>query len=644
MTPTSSADLCTVSSDPWAVAAPPTRQRGLSPVVSGGFAWILGSIGPAASLWTIGLRGPAVVVLLLGAVCEGCLLMRRRAVGLALLLVATAAALSITMTTAGRSPALLTVVGVAVAHAALVAWHPLASWPERATTVAALALGPLVLAQVTWYRTIELRVPLTLLAVALLTVELYHRAPAVTSRIDRAVHRTVLGATTLLGRLLIAVVALFLLYLPGLFGRAAMSFRRRQPSPSFFHERTVSLHVIRRDARRPFASTEPTLRARRHLAGALVVIAAAALLAGVWGSGRSPEMLDSKLSTVAATVTTIERAAPRPAPEVGGAAGPPAIDQLAQQERARNTALSERPAFAGVPFADALQSEQQRFRDENLVLSPVGDLGMEDFDGRWTNVAGGERRTLRPRQCDRCPDRTVWFIGGSAAFGVGQRDEFTIASELVRRADRAGVSLTVRNFSVMGLTVVQEAEKIEARLRAGEKAPDLVVFYNGYNDVSATLMSSVVHGIDPDEPAKMDFNDWYAFVEGGLDPRDAGTPDQLGALSAQKYRRVVDAVSHELRAAGTNSLFVFQPDALASPRQYEAARQTWELPESIRSYTDEALTVASSQLAPTVLNLRHSLDDHPRPVFFDLMHSNEEGARLVAERMYPAVAARLGLE
>lgn len=582
-------------------------------------------------------------MLVLGAVCEVCLQLHQRAVGLVLLLVGTAAALSVTITTAGRSPALLTVVGVVVAHAALVAWRPLASWPDRSATMAALALGPLVLAQVAWYRTFELRVPLTLLALALLTVELYHRSPVVMLRVDRAVHRTVLGATALLGQVLIAVVALVLLYLPGLFGRAVMSFQRRRPSTSFFHERSVPVHVIRREARRPFASTEPTLRARRHLAGALVVIAAAALLAGAVRTGPRPESLDSRPSTASGAVATVEQAASPPIASVDETAEPLAIDQLAQQDRARNTALSERPAFADVPFADALQAEQQRFRDENLVSSPVGDLGMEDFDGRWTNVAAGERRTRRPRPCDHCPDRTVWFIGGSAAFGVGQRDEFTIASELVRIADRAGVSLTVRNLSVLGLTVVQEAQKIEARLGDGEDAPDLVIFYNGYNDVSGTLMSSVVHGVDPDEPAKLNFDDWYAFVERGLDPRVAGTPKELGELSAKKYRRVLDSVSERLRAADSDALFVFQPDALASPRQYEAVRLVWELPELLRSYTDEALTVASSQLAPTVLNLRRSLDDHPHPVFFDLMHSNEEGARLVAERMYPAVAARLGL-
>ena len=88
---------------------------------------------------------------------------------------------------------------------------------------------------------------------------------------------------------------------------------------------------------------------------------------------------------------------------------------------------------------------------------------------------------------------------------------------------------------------------------------------------------------------------------------------------------------------------MFQPDAFASDRQYAAVQSIYAAEDSQRSYVDAALEVASTQLRPGGLDLRHLFDDHPAPVFADLVHTNEEGARLVAEQMYPAIRAELGL-
>jgi hypothetical protein len=46
------------------------------------------------------------------------------------------------------------------------------------------------------------------------------------------------------------------------------------------------------------------------------------------------------------------------------------------------------------------------------------------------------------------------------------------------------------------------------------------------------------------------------------------------------------------------------------------------------------LETAADDLEPEVHSMRHVFDGARRPVFIDSIHTNEQGARLVAEAMY----------
>lgn len=633
--------------DPWAVApgaAPKPAATGASVRPRAVAAWLLGSLGPAIDLLTKRWWAGALAVLVIGLLWEGYLRRRPRqpVLAWAIAAVVVVAVPAATWSTIGRAPALLTLAGVLVADAALVGWAPIGGWPRRRVPVASLALLPLVGAQISWVRAGSQAIALVLLAASLVVVELYHRAPDALERADAALRRAVAATANAIGLVALGLVATVVLYLPGLLGRARDRWARRRPRSSHWHERTVPASAERRDADRPFASTEPRLAARRNLLGVAAVLVALALLGGVAqdrgllgdDGASSPE--GPARPTSGSTVTQPGE----PDPE---AVVVPTTDQLVLLDMARRVKLSALPAFADVPFIDDLQAEQLDLRTNNLVESDIGGRAVTDFEGRYTNVSDGERRTYAPPPCEGCPTATAWFIGGSAGFGFGQRDEHTVASELVRQAAADGVSLTVRNLSVPGLTIYEEAEKVQARLADGDAPPDLVVFYDGYNDVSGTLMASMVDGIDPETPSRLDFDQYTEVVGRNLDPNDVSTPTEMGELVATKYGRVQREASRTLGDRGIASVYAFQPDALASAWQYDAASPVWKLPEVLRSFTDEASDVAATTLEPEVLNLRHSLDDPDHPMFFDFSHTNERGARVVAERLWPQVRRELGL-
>ena len=77
---------------------------------------------------------------------------------------------------------------------------------------------------------------------------------------------------------------------------------------------------------------------------------------------------------------------------------------------------------------------------------------------------------------------TVFFFGGSTAWGLGAPDWGTIPAYL--REDLAkltGRPVCMRNFGELGWVSTQDLIQLERELQAGH-VPDLAVFYGGAND------------------------------------------------------------------------------------------------------------------------------------------------------------------
>ena len=199
----------------------------------------------------------------------------------------------------------------------------------------------------------------------------------------------------------------------------------------------------RRHADRRFASPRVSMQ-RRRLGGALIAFAAVMGGVALVRSSRVPEQ-------VRVAVDARRR---------------PTGQQVVVDERP----YSSLPAGMGLDWVDQAQEDKNR-----LILPPdvVGGYGTADYRSDTINIVDGERATVLPAKCD-CVPREVWLVGGSAAFGSGQRDDHTIASELVRAAGADGVSLRVRNLGVPGFTLWQEYLLVVDRLLRSGSPPDLL--------------------------------------------------------------------------------------------------------------------------------------------------------------------------
>ena len=76
----------------------------------------------------------------------------------------------------------------------------------------------------------------------------------------------------------------------------------------------------------------------------------------------------------------------------------------------------------------------------------------------------------------------IWMFGSSALFGLGQRDEETVAAvlETLLNTDNPDRSFQVRNFGVAGFTSIQDRLNLNFQLLYD--TPDLVITFNGIND------------------------------------------------------------------------------------------------------------------------------------------------------------------
>lgn len=313
--------------------------------------------------------------------------------------------------------------------------------------------------------------------------------------------------------------------------------------------------------------------------------------------------------------------------EASGVLGPdaPAADQQAAQ-----------PWFADwVEAYDTLGGTS--------TLSQYTGMEYPDIRSRHLTYLDGVRRSWEPPPDECRPPVDVWMFGGSTMFGAGQRDGHTIASELARAAHRSGVHLRVQNRGVPGDVSWIEQRRFERALTMTDARPDLVVFYDGFNDLRAVEWAYMA-GRDV-EGGLWSLNDrdlmLYVteLVEEEVDGETFFVADRIDVNARPADQRaVVDATLFQLAMSrevserfatdqGIPMVQFLQPwnatrqrladgDAATSPELRERARR-------IRDGVPEG-----------VIDLTAALDSSDAAFFTDDIHTNEAANPLIAARMW----------
>ncbi len=293
-------------------------------------------------------------------------------------------------------------------------------------------------------------------------------------------------------------------------------------------------------------------------------------------------------------------------------------------------ARAQHPAFASSPWAEDYFRE---FRSQDYEGVPYVQSRYRDRSGRYVNVEGNVRRTVA---ADDGP--VVWFFGGSTMFGEGQRDAHTIPSEVARMAMADGHGIQAVNFGVQADSDFQSVLRFEAALASPRPGPDLVVFYDGANEISqhisqpATDQPQYYQG--PGGPSSPDSDGGLLDAWGRtsllgqvLDSAD-GRGSPLPAPPATLVEQITSVYRRGLDLA--RALAVKEDIAFAS--FFQPAKLYDDL-----TWVDQVRV----RLPNGTVDLADVLDGAGEATYFDAVHTNEAGARLVAEAIYGHLADQI---
>lgn len=281
-------------------------------------------------------------------------------------------------------------------------------------------------------------------------------------------------------------------------------------------------------------------------------------------------------------------------------------------------------------------------------ISSYTGVMMRDAHFPGFNVTDRRRMTWTPPK-DECRPIRVWMFGGSTLFGLGQRDEHTIASDLARLAWQDGIPLEVSNWGVPADTSWLESRRLELALVEGRPRPDLVVFYDGANDYRAQVVMNAT-GRGGRLPFASDL-DWKAIPDiearnrrlaslmeilrdGPEMPPIKAThqsPAEVGSFAALGYNATDRASRMLLEQSGVPMFRFYQPvrSTRATPLRTEPVSDAAN--EEYLSQVERSFRAA---LGPGIIDISNAMDATRQPVYYDEMHTNELGARIVADAMY----------
>jgi hypothetical protein len=356
-----------------------------------------------------------------------------------------------------------------------------------------------------------------------------------------------------------------------------------------------------------------------------------------------------------------------------------AINALDDPDPQSATALtgSSPPAGGDEPWRQVIPEVTSALGQKSY--DPFLSFRVLDYDGTFVNVENGIRRSHQGPAALSPQAVSVYFFGGSSMFGAFQRDGHTIPSEFARLAEADGIPVRVSNYGQPAYVNWQEVLLLQS-LVAGGSTPDLAVFYDGFNELLAqfaigehadpTQLEARIaqerlargFGVEDRSFVKRAYKSWadasalhrLGRSVGVLsEPEDAEDPllspfkgDQAERVEAKAqqaariYGRGVELGSRLGNSYGFSSAFFWQPSVYT--------RQLVEAEEPLRSvagYDADAWTtatqIARDRMPGQVVDLSTTLDGIREPVMYDVVHTNERGARTIAAALYERLKPQL---
>jgi lysophospholipase L1-like esterase len=325
----------------------------------------------------------------------------------------------------------------------------------------------------------------------------------------------------------------------------------------------------------------------------------------------------------------------------------------------REFRATQPPPYRGAPFFSA-EFVDESFRQPGgwLPLPGTNAIVPQDFKGRYFTVENGIRRTT---DTPANASASIHLLGGSTLYNSEVPDEHTVASYLQRQLVEAGFTgYRVVNLGVTSVSTNQQVERLRVTALV---AGDIVVFYDGVNDVIQGVLygnaGDTIYGNDRSRSfgqrllyrlSKDSVGARYLLARANANYGIANLDERVAA-TAERFRANVAEAERIAHAQGARFGHFLQPTlySLARRGDYENELLTFGF---VPVQAEEAFAAAYPHLETIVAErARHGsadfdltavFDGLAEPVYLDGWHINHRGNAVVAEHILKGlVAAKL---
>ncbi len=320
--------------------------------------------------------------------------------------------------------------------------------------------------------------------------------------------------------------------------------------------------------------------------------------------------------------------------------------------------------YAGQEWARDYWDEHMMAVD-HWTYAPYQLWRTDPFDGQQIRVDAQGRRVTPGADCDEA-DYRIFMFGGSTMWGYGAPDWGTIPAYLQQQI---GSEACVVNYGEIAYNSTQARLQLMALLQAGD-VPDIVVFYDGSNDIAAAQRTGqagahfyeplirrslaseqILYGEGADPLGRLlsqtAIYRLLASPAADQEPNWAQPPFEPAFVDGitARYLDNVRAVSALANEYDFTFVAFVQPILAAGDRQIsdEQQRFLWEMPSGLPELFAAVYPrwKAAAAERDELIYLGDGLADESLPVWIDFNHLTPWGNLSVAASIYRQLEDRL---
>ena len=342
-------------------------------------------------------------------------------------------------------------------------------------------------------------------------------------------------------------------------------------------------------------------------------------------------------------------------------------DQLSTYVRAQ-VAKMPRDGYASPADQSWFAAYWKEFNDSTYASvdsASYSNYHRHPFQGRYINVDGSGRRVTwnqNPTGADGVIRLSIF--GGSTIWGTGARDEFTIPSYVSKLlAAKYPHRFAVINYGQDRYVNTQEVITLLREIQK-DNIPDIVVFYDGYNEVYTGIQSGAAGSPMNEDNRMREFNilhptrtrDFYLealsrtntfqLLQGlraGLSPDAVADPlkdrdnDALARDVVKVYFRNVEAVNAVKKEFGMVAHFFWQPSVYTRTHPTEMEQSIIHASGHVASFYrrvhEEMKQVQRTAGPANFRDISNVLDGYAGTAYIDTVHATELANEKVAREI-----------